>query len=1523
MSVKPYLACVFGLCGIASLLVALNQPPKHENPSARSKARASDGRRSAAPRRAPSAYAIPITFEPNVGQANAQVQFVGRGKGMTVLLTSAGVSLEAGLGAQGETSAGGVTMRLVSDQARPRRRRHSRRQHRKPASRRRRHKNTGEKLEWKGREELRAQSNYFLGNDPVKWRTRVPHFGRVEAAELQPGVDCVFYGNEEGIEYDLRIAPHVNIRDLHLEISGAHDLRMDAEGNLLVVTNGNEIRMQRPAIYEELPDGGRRRLKGEYDIDANGAVGFVAGSHDPDATLVVDPSLSIAYSTFLGGTGTDTAASMAVDSLGKIYIGGTTTSSSSFPETIGTNIGTARGLVDLFVAKIDPTVNGAGSLVYLTFVGGSGSQTGGLIAVDNSGDVAITGTTTSTDYPVTDGSSRTAGTNDAIVTEIGPTGGSLVYSTLFGGSGAESAQNAGGIALNSSGNIFIASDTNSADLPVTAGAFQPTFGGGVSDGYLAIFVPGAISPTPHLEYCTYFGIDAQVGVGGVAVDSLANAFIAGYTSNPGTSFPVQGALQSVYGGDPYDGFLLKIIPSGMGAADLSYATFLGGSGLDQALAVQVGTGQPATAYVTGTTQSNSFPTAGTVAAYQSSLKGSANAFLSVVAQDATTGATSLVYSTYLGGTELDTGLGLFVRETNAVYVTGGTTSWNFPWLDNFQPFNGNQDAFLAKLDPTSPGSASLIYATPLGGTALGVSATAVAQANGVVVDASGNVYLAGTTTAGDFPTAGAATNGFQETCTSCTQSPPQSGAFLVEISEQTTQSPCVSFSGLSVNFGAQSLGGQNIPPLPAAVINTGDASLIITSVGIAGQNSSQFSLSNVNSCTASPISPGGNCQVLVTFDPTVVGPLGANINVVDNATGSPQVLAVAGIGSGALGIMSSPALNFGNQPQGTVASQTVNLLNEGNQPLQITNLALGGPGIAQFFLQPECTVSSPLAAGSSCTFNITFAPKATGTFQAEIDIVDNSGNVPGTEQVIPLAGTGTPPAPIANILPTSFVFGTQTVGTASGAQTVTLTNQGSAVLNMSGIGLTGGDNASFDIVPMGTNPCPIMGGTVPIGGTCTVAVNFAPLSSGAKSASLTFNDNAAGSPQIVAFSGTGIAPVAQISTGSLTFAQETVGTTSTAQNVTLSNPGNAPLTIISITMTGADPSDFIETNHCSSNVGANGSCVLNISFTPTGVGNRTAILSISDNAIGSPQTVTLTGTAVQTAASLEPTSFNFPLVQLAQTPSQPTPITVMNNGTGVLAITGISFAGANPGDFSETDTCHGNIGASATCSIQVTFKPMAAGARSATLTVADNGSNSPQSVALSGTAMDFVILPTIPGGVALTVAAGNPATYSLEVNSLNGFAGSISLTCTGAPDGCAIPATLSVTANSSTAFQVTAPTIASSLMTPTNPGGTGGMSDNLRLRIIVFIAILFAWDVRDLLQSLPGTQRFARSVSFGAILGLLALAACSANGGGAAPANSGTSSGTSTLTINATTGTGPGATNRILNLTLTVQNPSN
>ena len=205
----------------------------------------------------------------------------------------------------------------------------------------------------------------------------------------------------------------------------------------------------------------------------------------------------------------------------------------------------------------------------------------------------------------------TLGSNDISVSEIDPTGSVLLFSTLFGGSGAESQYGTGGIAVDSAGNIWIASDTTSTDLPATSGAYQTMLGGTTADAFLAIFNPSA---TPSLTYCTYLGTNANaaVGVGGIAVDAVDNGYVAGFTSDAGNIFPAKNAFQSSYGGDPSDAFLMKVTPTGQGAADLVYATLLGGGSADQALAVAVDSGTPANAYVTGITQSKNFPTTGVV-----------------------------------------------------------------------------------------------------------------------------------------------------------------------------------------------------------------------------------------------------------------------------------------------------------------------------------------------------------------------------------------------------------------------------------------------------------------------------------------------------------------------------------------------------------------------------------------------------------------------------------------------------------------------------------------------------------------------------------------------------------------------------------------------------------------------------------------------------------------------------------------------------------------------------------------------
>ena len=789
----------------------------------------------------------------------------------------------------------------------------------------------------------------------------------------------------------------------------------------------------------------------------------------------------------------------------------------------------------------------------------------------------------------------------------------------------------------------------------------------------------------------------------------------------------------------------------------------------------------------------------------------------MIAQNALSGQTSLVYSTYVGGSAADAGQGIAVPAQNAVYITGTTTSWNFPWHDNLQPFNGAGDAFVAKFDPTSSGSSSFFYASPLGGTSM-VSEPASATGNGIATDGAGHVYVAGFTTSADFPTAittESPLNGFQQTCGSCQQLSPASDAFLVAITESSSPLPSVFFSVPNINFS-----GERTAPQFATLLNGGEAPLTISSIQITGANAADFSLSGQGPCLVQSIQPGLTpaCSFEVSFTPSNVGPEVADISFTDNAPGSPHILELTGAGQGPLAQVSPAALNFGNQIEGiTSQGQVIAVSNAGNTPLSLSFNA-SGPDVSQFFqssVSGSCTSVPPLG---SCSVQIMFKPTTTGTFHAEMYFTDNSGNVANTKQVVPLTGVGVTTAPIANISPGSLTFGNVTVGSSSSAQSVQLQNQGSAALSLTGISIIGSNAADFAFAPVG-NTCPLASGTLAIGAQCSVAVQFAPLSSGAtKNASLSFTDNAAGSPQQVALSGASTAaPTLQLSPTSLGFAPQGEGTISPPLDVTILNAGSVSAGISGVTVTGTNSGDFTAANSCAPSLAAGKNCQIGVSFNPslsTPAGNRSAILNVPG---ATPPTVALTGPATQAAISV-PASINFGS-QLAGGSGISQPVTVSNTASGTfagaLSVTSVTKTGTNAGDFAITgDTCTGqNTPPSGTCAIQVAFNPLqstscgAGAARSALLTLADNAPGAPHSIALSGTAMDFCFGATPGQGVSEPVPAGQTETFSLQIASFNGLTATAALTCRGAPPlgACTI----------STTPATTPPVVQ---VTPTTPG---------------------------------------------------------------------------------------------------------
>ena len=650
-----------------------------------------------------------------------------------------------------------------------------------------------------------------------------------------------------------------------------------------------------------------------------------------------------------------------------------------------------------------------------------------------------------------------------------------------------------------------------------------------------------------------------------------------------------------------------------------------------------------------------------------------------------------------------------------------------------------------------------------GSAALTITSIAVAGTNpgdfaqtntcGASVAAGGNCSISVTFT----PTA-AGNRGASVTITDSAAGSPHA----VTLSGTGAGVPIVSLSSGSLTYANQNVGTTSAAQ-SVTLNNTGSAALTITSIAVTGTNPGDFA--QTNTCGAS-VAAGGSCSISVTFTPTAAGTRGASVTIADNAAGSPHTVTLSGTG-GAVPIvsLSSGSLTFANQNVGTTsAAQSVTLNNTGTAALTITSIAVTGTNAGDFAQTNTCGAS--VAAGGNCSISVTFTPTAAGSRNASVTITDNAAGSPHT---VTLSGTGAG-VPIVSLSSGSLTFASQNVGTTSAAQSVTLNNTGSAALSITSIAVTGTNAGDF----AQTNTC---GASVAAGGNCSISVTFTPTAAGSRGASVTITDNAAGSPHTVTLSGTGAGvPIVSLSSGSLTYASQNVGTTSAAQSVTLNNTGSAALTITSIAVTGTNPGDFAQTNTCGASVAAGGNCSISVTFTPTAAGSRGASVTITDSAAGSPHTVTLSGTGAGVPiVSLSSGSLTY-ASQNVGTTSAAQSVTLNNTGSAALTITSIAVTGTNPGDFAQTNTCGASVAAGGSCSISVTFTPTAAGSRGASVTITDNAAGSPHTVTLSGTGAGVPIVSLSSG--SLTYASQNVGTTSTAQSVTLNNTGSAALTIT-------------------------------------------------------------------------------------------------------------------------------------------------
>jgi hypothetical protein len=644
---------------------------------------------------------LPLSFEANRGQVASGVDFVARGDGYSLFLapTEAVFALRNAAPQQSPGRPNDskrlpgrshlLRLKLIGAKARP---------------------------SVEGRDELGGKVNYLTGSDPAQWHTDIPTYQRVHYQEVYPGIDLVYYGNQRQLEYDFIVAPGADWRQVALRFSGADRVTVDPTTGDLVVQVGKQIvRQRKPIIYQKSPEG-RREIKGRYALRKGGRIGFEVGEYDATRPLVIDPVL--VYSTYLGGSLTEVPGGIAVDSAGNVYVTGQT-DSADFPlkDPLQSTHFTP------FVTKINPEGN---ALVYSSYFG-TGAVDAQDIGVDSAGSVYLTGEAGAGGIPIVNAiqSNFGGGELDAFLTKINPAGNGLIYSTYLGGAGSERGL---AIAVDGAGNAYVTGYTDSLNFP-TVNPRQAS-----NAGYDDVFITKINPSGSTLVFSTYLGGEFSEFGNAIAVDPAGNIHVCGTTFS--SNFPTVNAIQGTDAGDD-EAIVAKLSPGG---DSLLYSTYLGGS--EREYGQGIAADSLGNTYVTGITRSGDFPVTTQAFDKTHSGDGGTDGFVTKI----NAAGNALVYSSFLGGTSVENSRSIAVDSNGAAYVTGSTTSVDFPIVNPLQSttdaeFPEWHDGFLTKVNPAGD---ALLFSTYLGGVFDDFPSR-------VVVDAAGDAYVLGLTFSPDFP----------------------------------------------------------------------------------------------------------------------------------------------------------------------------------------------------------------------------------------------------------------------------------------------------------------------------------------------------------------------------------------------------------------------------------------------------------------------------------------------------------------------------------------------------------------------------------------------------------------------------------------------------------------------------------------------------------------------------------------------------------------------------------------------------
>ena len=1350
----------------------------------------------------------PLSFEPNEGQTRADIQYSAYASGYAVQFEGSGIRLVyaaypnqsladhlksqfiarwTGQAADNQAAARTIGIEFV----------HAR-----------------SSLRWQGEGALAGRSNYFRGSDPARWHRQIPHYARVGAQGVYPGIDVTFYDTAGKLEYDFDVAAGADPGRIRLRASGASAPHLAGDGALEWNSDRGAMRLEPPVAYQT--QGGERHLVAATYTLRGREVGLSLGAYDRTVPLTIDPVLDFAALVGGGGYGT-WPFGMAIDASGNTYISGFTCSE-NYPSTPGsayTRGGANIAFVDAcdvaFVTKL--SADGS-TLVYSTFLGGSLYNFGSRLAVDAAGEVYVTGGTSSTDFPVTEGAYQTtyqsgsspyaascvAGLTpcgDAFVVKLSADGSQLLYSTYIGQSDINCAT---AIAIDSAGAAYVTGGTNSASFPVTASAPQKTFEGGntcfgLSLPCLNAFAAKLSADGSQLLYATYMGGSEQTMGQAIAVDASGEAFIGGSTA--AANFPTTtGALQATaaytYDGQ-YHGFVTKLSANG---SQFLYSTYLGGSGSEYLIDLKLNSA--GNAYLTGATTSPNFPV--TAGVYQTTYGGSPSFLVSptspsgcvanlsvtqpcgdVFVAELNSAGSGLLLSTYLGGQGGDSATSLSLDAAQDIWLTGATSTpcqgscpsgtVYFPTTSNaYYPTLAptNYEGFLVELNPSAK---QLLYSTF-------VMPTQASTGTAVSAASNGDIYLLGQVL---YPSAGEPVTTYN-----AFNADPGGGAFVMRWSPGGA-APAVLLNPTTLSFASTTVDAST-PSQPITLTNVGTG---VLNFGLSLEQGINSTFAQSSNCTGT-LAANVSCTINVSFAPTSVAAAaaGANLNpgslsdtlvVTSNAPGANDVT-LAGTVNDPLGVAFVPAsLTFGTQAAGSTPassfSQTSNLVEQsavnvqGGSAPDVTSVTVGGVNPGDFTVNVGgCAVGS--TSGCDITASFTPAVSATGTRSATVTV---GSSAPGAPFVLNLTGT-VASGPALQFYPQSVDSGTQTVGVLfSNVSAVYLWNTGSSALTVTGYSF--GTDYVLDGVGGGNGNCSALPIQLAAQGSCEILFQFEPTVVGNRNTTVTFASNSLGTPAVLSLLGSGApasGPRLSLSPHSYQFGSVQVGTTLNApEYIGLGNNGTSALTY-TLSYTG----DFVappagSAGSCGSPLAAAGFCYLGVTFAPSTSGVRNGGVTITSNAPDSPSVVALSGTGVLLPTlTFTPAAVNF----------GPTAINVVgpavnviasNSGNGPLTLSAASVTGPF---VLQHNGCTAAVAPGGSCTISVSADPVAAGIASGTLLVTNNtvvGHQTPVALSAFGTTGPALLLSATALNFGNQPVLTQSAPQTVTVNSTGSAAASL------------------------------------------------------------------------------------------------------------------------------------------------------